>query len=77
MHGAAPRAIQYARRGDRIVHGSGQPRGGVVVTTIWVLEDSRSAGELVGFLQAWLVALVTTVVAMLMVSNSAISHRRC
>jgi len=41
----------------------------VVVTTIWVLEDSRSAGELVGFLQAWLVALVTTVVAMLMVSN--------
>jgi CDP-diacylglycerol---serine O-phosphatidyltransferase len=41
----------------------------VVVTTIWVLEDSRSAGELVGTLQAGLIALVTTVAAMLMVSN--------
>ncbi len=41
----------------------------VVVTTIWVLEDGRTAGELVGFLQACLVAFVTTVVAMLMVSN--------
>ena len=41
----------------------------VVVTTIWVLEDGRTAGELVGFLQACLIAFVTTVVAMLMVSN--------
>ena len=41
----------------------------VVVTTIWVLEDSRSAGELVGLLQAGLIALVTTAAAMLMVSN--------
>ena len=41
----------------------------VVVTTIWVMEDSRVAGELVGFLQACLIALVTTIVAMLMVSN--------
>jgi len=41
----------------------------VVVTTIWVLEDSRSPGELVGFLQACLIAFVTTIVAMLMVSN--------
>ncbi len=41
----------------------------LVVTTIWVLEDSRNPGELVAGLQVGLVAVVTTVAAMLMVSN--------
>ncbi len=41
----------------------------LVVTTIWVLEESRDPGELVGGLQAGLVAAVTTFAAMLMVSN--------
>ena len=41
----------------------------LVVTTIWVLEDSRQPGELVGGLQVGLVAVVTTLAAMLMVSN--------
>ncbi len=41
----------------------------MVVTMIWVLEDVRPVGELVGVVQAGLIALVTTVAAMLMVSN--------
>ncbi len=41
----------------------------MVVTAIWVLEDSRSAGELVGFVQAGIVAFATTAAALLMVSN--------
>ena len=41
----------------------------MVVTAIWVLEDIRPAGELVGTLQAVVIALVTIAAAMLMVSN--------
>src|ERR1700750_2757506 len=41
----------------------------MVVTTIWVLEDNRSLGELVGFVHAGIVATVTTIAALLMVSN--------
>jgi CDP-diacylglycerol--serine O-phosphatidyltransferase len=41
----------------------------LVVTTIWMLEKSRDPGELVGGLQVGLVAVVTTLAAMLMVSN--------
>jgi CDP-diacylglycerol---serine O-phosphatidyltransferase len=41
----------------------------MVVTTIWVLEDGRSLGELVGFVYAGIVATVTTIAALLMVSN--------
>ena len=41
----------------------------MVVTTIWVLEDIRPSGELVGMLQACTIAAVTTAAAMLMVSN--------
>jgi len=41
----------------------------LVVTAIWVLEDSRVAGDSVGLLQAGLVAAIATVAAMLMVSN--------
>jgi CDP-diacylglycerol--serine O-phosphatidyltransferase len=40
-----------------------------VVTTIWVLEEARDPGELVAGLQVGLVAVVTTIAAMLMVSN--------
>ena len=41
----------------------------MVVTAIWVLEDIRPAGELVGTGQAVVIASVTTAAAMLMVSN--------
>ncbi len=41
----------------------------MVVTAIWVLEDIRPAGELVGTMQAGVIASVTTAAAMLMVSN--------
>jgi len=41
----------------------------MVVTAIWVLEDIRPAGELIGTLQAGVIAAVTTAAAMLMVSN--------
>lgn len=41
----------------------------MVVTAIWVLEDVRPAGELVGTAQAVVIASVTTAAAMLMVSN--------
>jgi CDP-diacylglycerol---serine O-phosphatidyltransferase len=41
----------------------------MVVTMIWVLEDVRPSGELVGLLQAGTIAAVTTAAAMLMVSN--------
>lgn len=41
----------------------------MVVTAIWVLEDIRPAGELVGTAQAVVIASVTTAAAMLMVSN--------
>jgi len=41
----------------------------MVVTTIWVLEDGRASGELVSYFYAALVAGVTTVAALLMVSN--------
>jgi CDP-diacylglycerol--serine O-phosphatidyltransferase len=41
----------------------------LVVTVIWVLEDGRMAGDSVGLVQAGLVASITTMAAMLMVSN--------
>jgi CDP-diacylglycerol--serine O-phosphatidyltransferase len=68
---AALRLARYNTQGDiSSFTGLASPAAAcLVVTTIWVMEDSRSAGQFVGLLQAGIVASVTTVAAMLMVCN--------
>jgi CDP-diacylglycerol---serine O-phosphatidyltransferase len=68
---AALRLARYNTQGDiSSFTGLASPAAAcLVVTTIWVMEDSRTTGQLVGLLQAGVVATVTTVAAMLMVCN--------
>jgi CDP-diacylglycerol---serine O-phosphatidyltransferase len=68
---AALRLARYNTQGDiSSFTGLASPAAAsLVVTTIWVMEDSRTAGQFVGLLQAGVVATVTTVAAMLMVCN--------
>jgi CDP-diacylglycerol--serine O-phosphatidyltransferase len=68
---AALRLARYNTQGDiSSFTGLASPAAAcLVVTTIWVMEDSRNAGQFVGLLQAGVVATVTTVAAMLMVCN--------
>ncbi len=67
----ALRLARYNTQGDiSSFTGLASPAAaGLVVTTIWVLEEARDPGELVAGLQVGLVAVVTTIAAMLMVSN--------
>ncbi len=68
---AALRLARFNTQGDMASFtGLASPAAAcMVVTMIWVLEDVRPVGELVGVVQAGLIALVTTAAAMLMVSN--------
>jgi len=68
---AALRLARYNTQGDlSSFTGLASPAAAcLVVTTIWVLEEFRSPGDLVGVVQAGIVASVTTLAAMLMVCN--------
>jgi CDP-diacylglycerol---serine O-phosphatidyltransferase len=68
---AALRLARYNTQGDiSSFTGLASPAAAsLVVTTIWVMEDSRTAGQFVGLVQAGIVASVTTAAAMLMVCN--------
>lgn len=68
---AALRLARYNTQGDiSSFTGLASPSAAcLVITTIWVMEDSRTAGQFVGSWQAGIVAAVTTVAAMLMVCN--------
>ncbi len=68
---AALRLARYNTQGDlSSFTGLASPAAAcLVVTTIWVMEEFRAPTDIVGVVQAGLVAVVTTLSAMLMVCN--------
>jgi CDP-diacylglycerol--serine O-phosphatidyltransferase len=68
---AALRLARYNTKGDiSSFTGLASPAAAcLVVTSVWVMEDARDPQAVVSLLQAGLLAAVTTLAAMLMVSN--------
>ena len=68
---AALRLARYNTKGDiSSFTGLASPAAAcLVVTSVWVMEDARDAHTAVSLLQAGVLAVVTTLAAMLMVAN--------
>jgi CDP-diacylglycerol--serine O-phosphatidyltransferase len=68
---AALRLARYNTKGDiSSFTGLASPAAAcLVVTSVWVMEDARDAETAVSLLQAGMLAVVTTLAAMLMVAN--------